>query len=141
MTLRKFRFSCSEAVKEANASPRRTSALVALQCGGELRLKLIEPADRTFGKQREIFVCTNCSREQTLFADRNPYVAPTASRPEDIQRHRTKLVVGISTDDRKRVRKTAHKPNASVALVAAHDERNQDAAQDVVQERQDRHTA
>jgi len=47
-------------------------------CGGELRLKLIEPADRTFGKQREIFVCTNCSREQTLLADRNPYVASIA---------------------------------------------------------------
>ena len=110
-------------------------------CGGELRLKLIEPADRTFGKQREIFVCTNCSREQTLFADRNPYLASTASHPEDVQRHRTKLGVGISTDDRKTVRNTAHKPNASVALVAAHDERDQDAAQDAVQERRDRHTA
>jgi hypothetical protein len=47
-------------------------------CGGELRLKLIDPADRTFGKQREIFLCTNCSRERTFLADRNPYVAPTA---------------------------------------------------------------
>ena len=47
-------------------------------CGGELRLKLIEPAARTLGKQREIFVCTNCSREQTFTADRDPYVAPTA---------------------------------------------------------------
>ena len=44
-------------------------------CGGELRLKLIKPADRSFGKQREIFVCINCGREQTLLADRNPYVA------------------------------------------------------------------
>ncbi len=44
-------------------------------CGGELRPKLIEPADRTYVKQREIFVCTNCSREQTLLSDRNPYVA------------------------------------------------------------------
>jgi hypothetical protein len=76
-------------------------------CGDELRLKLIEPADRTLGKQREIFVCTNCGWEQTLLADRNPYVASTASHPEDIQRHRTKLWVGISTDDRKRVRNTA----------------------------------
>jgi len=108
-------------------------------CGCELRLKLIEPGDRTFGKQREIFVCTNCSREQTLFADRNPYVASTASHPENIQRHRTKLGVGISTDDRKR--NAAHKPNASAALVAAHDERDQDAAPDAVQERRDRHTA
>jgi hypothetical protein len=46
-------------------------------CGGELRLKLIKPADRTFGKQREEFVCTKCSREQTFLADRNPYVATT----------------------------------------------------------------
>jgi hypothetical protein len=46
-------------------------------CGGELRLKRIEPADRTFGKQREIFVCTDCSREKTFLADRSPYVAPT----------------------------------------------------------------
>lgn len=44
-------------------------------CGCELRLKLVEPADRIFEKQREIFVCTNCSREQTFLADRNPYVA------------------------------------------------------------------
>jgi hypothetical protein len=47
-------------------------------CGGELRLKLIEPAAHTLGKQREIFVCTNCSREQTFLADRNPYVPLTA---------------------------------------------------------------
>ena len=47
-------------------------------CGGELRLKRIEPAVRNLGKQREIFVCTNCSREQTFLADRNPYVPPTA---------------------------------------------------------------
>ena len=47
-------------------------------CGGELRLKLIHPADRTSGKQREVFVCTKCSREQTFLADRNPYVATTA---------------------------------------------------------------
>jgi hypothetical protein len=44
-------------------------------CGGELRLKLIEPAVRNLGKQREIFVCTNCSREQTFLADQNPYVS------------------------------------------------------------------
>jgi hypothetical protein len=81
-------------------------------CGGELRLKLIEPADRTLGKQREIFVCTNCSREQTFLADRNPYVAPTASHPEDIQRHRTKARGGISMDDWKRVTKAAHTLNS-----------------------------
>ena len=44
-------------------------------CGGELRLKLIEPDARIFGKQKEIFVCTNCSREQTFLADQNPYMS------------------------------------------------------------------
>jgi hypothetical protein len=44
-------------------------------CGSELRLNLIEAADRIYGKQREIFLCTNCSREQTFLADPNPYVA------------------------------------------------------------------
>jgi hypothetical protein len=43
-------------------------------CGGELQLKLIEPAARALGKQREIFVCTVCSREQTFLAERTPYV-------------------------------------------------------------------
>ena len=47
-------------------------------CGGELQLKLIEPVARTLGKQREIFVCTNCHREQTVLADRNAYVPTTA---------------------------------------------------------------
>jgi len=36
------------------------------QCGGELRLKLIEVADRGLGLEYEIFVCTNCGREQSL---------------------------------------------------------------------------
>ena len=45
-------------------------------CGGELRLKLIETAG-IFRKQREIFVCTDCSRERTFLADQNPYVSPT----------------------------------------------------------------
>jgi hypothetical protein len=36
-------------------------------CGGELRLKLIETAG-TFRKQREILVCTDCSRERTFLA-------------------------------------------------------------------------
>jgi hypothetical protein len=47
-------------------------------CGGELRLKLTKPADGTFGKQREVFVCIKCSREQKFLADRNPYVATAA---------------------------------------------------------------
>jgi hypothetical protein len=50
-------------------------------CGGELRLKLVEAAARSLGKQREIFVCTSCDREQTFLADRDPYPSP---RPSDI---------------------------------------------------------
>lgn len=46
------------------------------KCGGELRLRLIETAG-TFRKQREIYVCTNCSGERTFLADQNPYVSPT----------------------------------------------------------------
>ena len=36
------------------------------QCGGELRLKLIEDADRGLNLENEIFVCANCGREQSL---------------------------------------------------------------------------
>jgi len=46
-------------------------------CGGELRLRLIEAIDRARRKQREIFVCTDCSHERTVLADQNPYVSPT----------------------------------------------------------------
>ena len=33
------------------------------QCGGELRLRLIEAADRGLDLEYEIFVCVNCGRE------------------------------------------------------------------------------
>ncbi len=36
------------------------------QCGGELRLKLIEAADRGLNLENEVFVCANCGREQSL---------------------------------------------------------------------------
>ena len=36
------------------------------RCGGELRLKLIEAADRGLDLEYEIFVCANCDREQSL---------------------------------------------------------------------------
>jgi uncharacterized protein with PIN domain len=36
------------------------------QCGGELRLKLIEAADRGLDLENEIFVCENCGRELSL---------------------------------------------------------------------------
>jgi hypothetical protein len=35
-------------------------------CGGELRLKLIEAADRGLDLEYEIFVCANCGRERSL---------------------------------------------------------------------------
>ena len=39
------------------------------QCGGELRLKLIEGADRGLDLENEIFVCANCGREQSLIVN------------------------------------------------------------------------
>ena len=36
------------------------------QCGGDLRLKLIEAADRGLDLEYQIFVCANCGREQSL---------------------------------------------------------------------------
>ena len=33
-------------------------------CGGELRLKLVEPANPAIGMDHELFVCVNCEREQ-----------------------------------------------------------------------------
>jgi hypothetical protein len=41
------------------------------QCGGELRLKLIEPANRTLDLENEIFVCANCGREQSCIVSHN----------------------------------------------------------------------
>ena len=41
------------------------------QCGGELRLKLIEGADRGLDLENEIFVCANCGREQSLIVNHN----------------------------------------------------------------------
>ncbi|MFI4961578.1 MAG: hypothetical protein ACHP82_09030 [Hyphomicrobiales bacterium] len=33
-------------------------------CGGELRLKLVEPANPAIGMDHELFVCVSCEREQ-----------------------------------------------------------------------------
>ncbi len=35
------------------------------RCGAELRLKLIELANRALDLDRQIFVCTKCGREQS----------------------------------------------------------------------------
>jgi len=36
------------------------------KCGGELRLKLVEVAERGLNLENEIFVCANCGLEQSL---------------------------------------------------------------------------
>jgi len=43
-------------------------------CGGELRLKLIEPTNRGLDLDSEIFVCIKCGREQSCTVSRNHYV-------------------------------------------------------------------
>jgi uncharacterized protein with PIN domain len=40
-------------------------------CGGELRLKLTESANRGFDLHREIFVCIKCGREQSCTVSHN----------------------------------------------------------------------
>lgn len=48
----------------AITQPPRSSRCV--KCGGELRLKRIEIAARGLNLENEIFVCANCSLEQSL---------------------------------------------------------------------------
>jgi uncharacterized protein with PIN domain len=40
-------------------------------CGGELRLKHIESANRTLDLENEIFVCVKCGREQSYTVSHN----------------------------------------------------------------------
>ena len=42
-------------------------------CGGELRLKRIEPADPTFDLENEVFTCVNCGHEQSVMVAHDPY--------------------------------------------------------------------
>jgi uncharacterized protein with PIN domain len=44
-------------------------------CGGEF--KLIEPANRVYGLDNEIFVCVNCGHEQMYVVARDRYAALT----------------------------------------------------------------
>ena len=49
-------------------------------CGGELRLKLIESANRTLESNNELFVCIKCGREQAYTVSRDRYTpAPKAA--------------------------------------------------------------
>ena len=74
-TLLSVPFPRSEACR-AKGNPVRTlvqpppSSRCKLCCG-ELRLKLIESADRTFDLDNEIFVCVKCGREQSYTVSHN----------------------------------------------------------------------
>ena len=43
-------------------------------CGSELRLKLIESANRTLDLDNEIFVCVKCGHEQSYTMSHNHHV-------------------------------------------------------------------
>jgi hypothetical protein len=43
-------------------------------CGGELRLKLVEPANRAFDLEYEIFVCASCGHDQSYIVAQDHYV-------------------------------------------------------------------
>ena len=45
------------------------------RCGGELRLKLVEPANRTMDLENEIFVCVCCGREISFVVKHDKYAA------------------------------------------------------------------
>jgi ribosome-binding protein aMBF1 (putative translation factor) len=47
-------------------------------CGGELRFKWIEPADRVFDAKVEIFVCVKCGRAHSHRMPHDPYAARAA---------------------------------------------------------------
>ena len=49
-------------------------------CGGDMRLKQIESADRAIGLQKEIFVCGMCGCQRSYAVDTNPYVATASLR-------------------------------------------------------------
>jgi hypothetical protein len=42
-------------------------------CGGELRLKLIEPANQSFGWVKNVYVCANCDHKQTYATSQDRY--------------------------------------------------------------------
>jgi hypothetical protein len=44
-------------------------------CGGELRLKLIEPEDPALGLEVERFFCAKCGREYSYSVARDRYAA------------------------------------------------------------------
>lgn len=49
------------------------------RCGGELRLKRVESADRDFDLENEVFVCVKCGRELSCIVHHDKYVAHTTT--------------------------------------------------------------
>ena len=54
--------------------------LARCTCGGDMRLKQIEPGERALGKQNETFVCGKCGRQHSYAVDPNPYAAGASIR-------------------------------------------------------------
>ena len=72
------------------------------RCGGDLRLKLIEPANPVSNLDAQIFVCAKCGREQSFAVSHDPYTAQTASnmRPEtETFSPETVRILGESLDE------------------------------------------
>ena len=46
-------------------------------CGGELRLKQVELANRTLDLENEISVCAKCDHEQSNIVKHDPYLPHT----------------------------------------------------------------
>jgi uncharacterized protein with PIN domain len=44
-------------------------------CGGELRLKRVEPANRTLNLKNQILICANCGRELSCIVEHDKYAA------------------------------------------------------------------
>jgi hypothetical protein len=55
-------------------------------CDGDLRLKLIEPANPVLDLDAETFVCAKCGHEQSYVVDHDHYAAHTAvnMRPAEV---------------------------------------------------------
>ena len=49
-------------------------------CSGELRLKLIQPADPILDMDVQIFVCAKCSHEQSYMVKRDDDYSPRRDR-------------------------------------------------------------
>ena len=50
------------------------------RCGGELRLKQVEQANRSMDLENEIFVCSRCGREISFTVNHDKYAAHANAR-------------------------------------------------------------